>query len=150
MNTVHELRQAGYKIFIKHVREFIGIRKVDDDYFMTRGEYQNALENGELAFEDIYAEDYYRNPKGRFGYRFTKSDRMPDYSEAVDSLGGWTQVEVVTPEGPILKGKYSFADKPFCRRKGLQIALSKALGTITHLNRQVKKKQKQETEAVEV
>lgn len=122
--TVCELRRAGNQVFIRHVREFIGVERMDDDEFMTRGEYEEARQNGEIMYIDAFAEDFYREQGVARGV-------VPQYSRAVSPINGWTEVSVVTPEGSTVKGKYNFDNKPFCRKLGTSIALSKALFKLT-------------------
>lgn len=115
VNLVHELRKSGNKVSIRHVRSFLGVHRVGDDHFMTRGEYEHALDNDEIAL-NILATKLYK--------------RMPSYKDAVEPRGGWTEITLTTPDGTVTKGKYSFFNKGFCRKTGVKIALMKAMNKI--------------------
>lgn len=48
--------------------------------------------------------------------------------------GGFTRVEITTPQGDVLVGKHNFsASKPFCRRIGVIGALGRAFGSQKNL-----------------
>lgn len=136
--NVQELRRNGYHVKIRHVRDFLGVKKVDEnDCYMTRGEYEQARLNGELRFTDPMARDFFTGLGVADG-------KMPEYGKAVDSFGGWTEVLVTKPDGVTVKGKCNFStnnvDRPFVRKVGLSIALSKALGVDKHNERQEKRR----------
>ena len=118
MLTKQSLTEQGYRVKVRHIREFLGVRRADDDCFMTRGEYNRGRENGELEF-DLYGAAFYKHHTGTFN--------IPKYAQAVCSTGGWTQVEVVTPEGQTLHGKYSFGKRNFHRKHGVAAAIGRAL-----------------------
>jgi len=121
MNQLRELRKLGYKVRIRHVREFIGIKRSDDDCFMTRGEYEYCRLNGHLDFSDVFSSLYYADKYG------ADTNLIPAYSIAVNSLGGWTEVDIETPYGEIGNGKFNFNNRPFNRKIGLKAAFGRAL-----------------------
>lgn len=122
--TVQELKNEGWQIRVAHMRDMLGVRRIDDDSFMTRGQYILARARGELEFTDFMAEDYYRC--------ILNSDyiKMPSYSVAVSPTGGFTVVEVTSPDGQKAYGKHSFNSKPFCKKTGVRAAVGRALSKI--------------------
>jgi hypothetical protein len=120
MNQLRELRKAGYHVSIRHVREFCGVYRKNDDCFMTRGEYEHCRLNGEIVYDDLRAMGYYCD---RFG---VAPNKVPTYGTSVDSYGGWTEVEIVSPEGQVGFGKFNFTNKPFNRKIGLSAAIGRA------------------------
>lgn len=118
MNTVKALRDAGYRVKLRHVREFVGVFKLGDDEFMTRGEYEQARLNGEIEYYPWGAE-YFHETTGAL--------KVPSYGMAVDNFGGWTEVDITSPDGTIMHGKYSFRNKQFNRKIGTSAAIGIAM-----------------------
>ena len=103
MQSVSELRKAGYKIRVTHVRNsknpaIIGGVK---DYLLSRYEYNMAKSEGKLL------------------------NKIP-FGESVLPCGGFTVVEVTTPDGATSKGKYNFGKRRFERKIGVAAALGRA------------------------
>ena len=103
MQSVSELRKAGYKIRVTHVRKTRNPAMVDGvkDYLLSRYEYNLAKSEGRLL--DVFT-----------------------YGESVLPYGGFTVVEVTTPEGKTFRGKYNFGKRRFERKIGVVAALGRA------------------------
>lgn len=112
MITVAELRRKGVKVRVKHHRQyFVGIPVEKHgmtfvDNILTRFEFENA--ERVVPVTDFVPE-------------------QTTYSECVCTHGGFTEVEVTTPKGMTVRGKYNFNNKQFSRKEGLDIALNRAL-----------------------
>lgn len=113
--TVEQLRASGNKVRVKHQRYFLDVINKDGrTYFsgsvlgpITRGEFEN-LKAG-LASGDVI------NAK---------------YEDSVSPTGGTTIVQITTSDGRDLEGVAvcSYKD-PYNRKKGLAIALGRALSS---------------------
>lgn len=104
--NVHELRKQGYKVRIKHKREY-------ENWFtqMTRGEYEREVQ--ELN-QDTH-------------------DKAYVYSERVLSKGGTTIVELTTPQGEEIVGVAKCSKKEnYNRKKGCQIAFGRIFSNHSH------------------
>lgn len=114
VKTVAELRREGYKVRVKHHRKFIVGIPVENslypDNVLTRFEFEEAE-----TLESIPEVDGAELPE------------MLDYSNCVLPHGGFTNVEVTTPEGVTSTGKYNFNNRQFNRKQGLVAALNRAL-----------------------
>lgn len=127
-NELEQLRQQGYRTYVRHHRVFevngspIGIAIKDDsetpveiDNVLTRKEFEEAAENFNI-YTQTSSEPFYH--LGRTEFQFCVSPR-----------GGFTEVELIK-DGKSFKGKYNFNNKPFCRQKGVKAALGRALASI--------------------
>lgn len=119
--TLQEIRENGYKVFVKHHRVFevngypVGVKDGDTvDNILTRGEFENACENLSV---------YTIEPESGSLFYLGKND----YKHCVSTHGGFTEVELIDPNGQVYKGKYNFNKHPFNRKKGLRAALGRAL-----------------------
>lgn len=101
--TVSDLRGSNYKVRVQHKRAYYG-----SDEILTRGQFEQ-VKAGLISM-----------PNGTY---------LGDiYSEAVSPNGGETVVQITTPDGTELEGIAKCSTKdPYNRRKGLQIALGRAL-----------------------
>jgi len=123
---ISNLRDHGYKIRISHHRVLNGVGKevgVKDNYqeidtLLTRGEYEHARAENQLVFDD-YGLNLFP--------QVNTADQL-SFGEIVSPTGGFTLVEITTPEGATLRGKCSFKNSAFWRRYGVRIALAKAIG----------------------
>lgn len=133
--NVHQLRQSGYVVKLRHVREFVAVRRSDDDCFMTRGEYINARENGELEFDGVGGMYYWCDMLN------TKTPKIPSYGRAVSPVGGFTYVEITAPTGEVVTSQCSFKNRHFDRKFGTRVALQKAMFKLSdeHARRQLKR-----------
>lgn len=112
--TVEQLRREGYKVRVTHVRDTIA---QDDDWnwLFSRYEYEEKLKSGKLDFATRPSQVV-----------FSKK-----YGDVVLPHGGFTHVEVTTPDGQTVSAKYNFPrKKPFVRKEGTKIALFRALGKL--------------------
>lgn len=121
--NIQELRQNGFGVKVSHHRLFRGIGVVEDlpktkiDNVLTRGEYERAKVEGTLDFDDF----------GANLYQEAFPDDVP-YGKAVSPVGGFTTVEVTTPDGHVVAKKYNFGKTvPFCRKKGVIAALGRVM-----------------------
>lgn len=106
MVTVAQLRKEGYKVRVLHNRDCWPIEDENYNSVFTRFEYENKQRNNEL-FHDF--DDGFNN--------------------VARPCGGFTVVEVTTPDGETFSGKYNFKkNEPFVKHKGVSIALAKAIG----------------------
>jgi hypothetical protein len=103
MKTVSELRKSGYKVRVTHVRQTRNPAIIDGnaDYLLSRYEHDLAHSEGRL---------FYASPFG----------------ESVVPNGGFTVVEITTPDGKTLKGKFNFGKRRFERKIGVKAALGRA------------------------
>lgn len=125
--TVDELRAFGFDVHVQHHRVFNEIGQWESDgqgidNVLTRGEYNRAQQSGQLDFTDdlVVPNRYYDQ-----GYNLP--EEIP-YGKAVSPTGGFTTVNIITPNGVSLRGKFNFGKKePFCRRQGVLIAINRAM-----------------------
>lgn len=112
--TVEKLRRQGYKVRVTHVRDTIVCDK-SDNWLFSRYEYEEKHKNGELTFTEYHSQ-------------IVQSRK---YGDIVLPHGGFTHVEVTTPDGVTTSAKYNFPKKkPFVRKEGTKIALFRALGKL--------------------
>lgn len=111
MITVEQLRKEGYKVRVLHNRECFPIEDANYNSVFTRFEYEEKEREGLL-------------------YGFERSPgEFPSFDKAARPCGGFTLVEVTTPDGETFSGKYNFKrTEPFVKHKGVSIALAKAIG----------------------
>lgn len=110
--NVEQLRKAGYKVRVCHTRDFWPLSDVDGESIMTRREYEDLLADGEIYCNISI-----------FGAR----PNSYAYGDNVRPTGGFTLVEVTTPNGETLKGKFNFnANRQYDKREGVKIALLRA------------------------
>lgn len=121
--NIQELRQNGFKVKINHHRIFNGIGVAEYlpkryiDNVLTRGEYEQARIEQRLDFDD-------------FGMNLYTEQFAEDvtYGKAVSPVGGFTTVEVTTPNNEVIVKKYNFGKTvPFCRKKGVIAALGRVM-----------------------
>lgn len=104
--TVDGLRKQGYKVRVSHVRQLrapLIIAPTDYaedglDWKVTRYEYENGQKSMDIPWD-----------------------------KNILSTGGFTVVEIETPDGVKLKGKHGFNGKPYNRKIGRNAALGRAL-----------------------
>lgn len=121
--NIQELRQNGFRVKINHHRIFKGIGvaeylpKRHIDNVLTRGEYEQARNEQRLDFDDL----------GMNLYTEQFAEDVP-YGNAVSPTGGFTTVEVTTPNNEVIVKKYNFGRTvPFCRKKGVIAALGRVM-----------------------
>lgn len=103
MKSVSELRRSGYKVRVTHVRltRNPAIINGNADNLLSRYEHNLAKSEGKLTNSLSFGESVFPN-------------------------GGFTVVEVSTPEGRTFKGKYNFGKRRFERKIGVVAALGRA------------------------
>ena len=111
--TVEKLRKAGYKVRVTHVRDCGCVMHRDNgEYMFSKYEFNELKQKDELV---------------NYGLPYGHVSQLT-FGQVVRSTGGFTVVEVTTPDGETLRGKYNHGErKPFIRKKGVMIALNKAL-----------------------
>lgn len=114
------LTKQGYKIDVTHGRPCNGFGIVDPttrqiDTVLSKLEFSHAVYGHPDKEQEVFAA--------------TDSE---NYGDFVDSSGGFTKVDILTPEGKVLSGKYSFKNDKFVKSKGVSEAIRAALkGTKT-------------------
>jgi hypothetical protein len=97
--SVEKLRKSGYKVRVYHIRR---INMFIDTIYGYEAEIMSRRE-----FESAY--------------------QHLKFGQCVDSYGGFTMVEIDTPEGENLKGKFNVpSGHQFNRKLGLRVAIGRA------------------------
>lgn len=109
--NVENLRKAGYKVRVCHTRDFWPLSDEYGESIMTRREYESLLKDGKIYSNKLL---------------FQYVDSF-DYGDTVRPTGGFTLVEVTTPDGETLKGKFNFnINRQYNKREGVKVALLRA------------------------
>jgi hypothetical protein len=121
MKTVYDVRKAGNRVYVRHVRRFNGVGKFvsayDVDTILTRGEFEQAGEDGVRDFDEM----------GMNLWDIPDANHVR-YCDAVLPTGGFTEVVVETADGKVYTGKRNFGRREnFCRKIGVKAALGKIL-----------------------
>lgn len=103
MKTVSELRRSGNKVRVTHVRQTKNPALIDHqpDFLLSRYEHNLAFAESRLS-------------------------NMRSFGESVLPYGGFTLVEITTPDGTTLKGKFNFGKRRFERKIGVKAAIGRA------------------------
>jgi len=100
------LRKSGYKVRVYHCREYECPVSTEHKLLASRKEYQSWIEDVKRANLEVFL------------------------THKLSSRGGFTIVEIRTPDGTELKGKYNTPKgKQFNRKLGLKVAINRALAT---------------------
>src|SRR3990167_2845805 len=101
--TVENLRKQGYKVRVYHGRCF--------------GDYNEFVDRTfAISKKDVLTAPY----QNKFGISI-ESDKL-------SCFGGFTRVELTTPDGNYTSfGKFNFGNRQFNRKIGLQAAIGRAL-----------------------
>lgn len=100
--TVEELRKNGYKVRVYHGRLYNVYPGVGGTLDMSLWDVAMSRRDWEAQYP------------------------MYEFSDWVDSYGGFTRVEITTPEGETKVGKFNFNNRPFNRKLGLVAAIGRA------------------------
>lgn len=113
--TLETIQKNGCKIKIRHFRIFpqVGLRDGQEiDNVLTKGQYIRGMNEGAIV------------------PRLNVATPPSEFGKDVSNFGGFTTVTIETPSGSTYSGKCNFNKAPFNRRKGLLVAMKRALAKV--------------------